>query len=319
MKSTIKQIVIAGLWLSFIFGLPVHAEQTTPEYTPESQQLLNQLEGQIKGTLMAITENERKVGRSMDDFYFSIEVPAQQEANLGMVIDVENVEKGYQVLSVTPGSLAEKINIRSGDKIVAINDVEVKDASDNTALKQLQELTPGQQLKLAFNSKGDVKEAVVEMSGDYMPGIKLEIGSQSVVKLAALTNSDKIGTSDSVEKVDSESNACGQVSVFFRPPESKDIYPAYINAINDRNVVRSRHSFRLPPGKHTIKIHELITDPFLRRSRGLQKAKPIEIDVKPNMSYYLGAKFIRAKRSKVYKELYWEPVVWRTSERSCEL
>ncbi|WP_168204201.1 PDZ domain-containing protein [Aliikangiella coralliicola] len=329
-----KLMSIILLWFVWVSGSLVLAapdeRRTSPEvllekaseFTPESQLLLNQLEGQIKGTVLAITENERKAGRNIDDFYFAIELPAQQQASLGMVLDVENVEQGYSVLSVAPGSLAEKININRGDKIVAINDIEVEATSSNAALEQLQQLTPGQELRLAFNRNGNIKQAVVEMAGDYIPGIKLEIGSQPVFKTALLSEAGDDSENNSQNADDKsmlDENACGEVSVFFRPPETKDIYPAFINTIDDRGVIRTRHSFRLSPGKHIIKLHELITDPFLRRTRGMQKAKPIEIDVKPNMTYYLGAKFIRAKRSRVFKELYWEPVIWRTSERECEL
>jgi hypothetical protein len=99
------------------------------------------------------------------------------------------------------------------------------------------------------------------------------------------------------------------------------LHYANVTRINDRNVNSDRESFRLSPGKHTVYLHEMIADSmFTRRSRSLQTAKTLEIDVKANTTYYLAAKFIRKNRSEQRNGGYWEPVVWKTLENStCKL
>ena len=290
--------------LCMLFSGVVFAEPATRNLSPESQQLLNQLEHQIKGTLVAVSENERLAGNRVNDLYYSIDVPAQQDTNLGLVLDVDNPVDGYSVLSVTPGSEAESLNINAGDRILAINDVAVK--NNDAALSQLSGLMPGHQLKLAVADNGDQREVQTQLTGRYVPGFKVEIG-------AGNANPNLLAMAD-------DANAeCGEVSVFFTPPRAKDIYSAYIHKVDGKQIHYTRPSYRLAPGKHTIHVHERIDDPFLtKRKFGARKSKPLEIDVKANMTYYIGAKFSRKDQHKLRNDQYWQPVVWETKEKNCQ-
>lgn len=276
-------------------------------YTAESEELLNQLQNNIKGTLLAVAENENRVGRSMSKFHYSLDLPPQQMTNLGLILNVDDSSSGYQVLSVTPGSTADQLAIKSGDQVLAINDIEINQRTNNKAIHQLNELVAGQQLKLALNTNGHYKEVSAKITGQYMPGIRLEIGSQPILKVAA---------NDSVDK----SGGCGMVSIFFQPPAARNLYSATIHKIDDDHLKRDRPNFRLPVGKHTIYLHEQINDTMFHvRRPSINKSKPIEIDVKLNTTYYLAAKFLRQYRNNSSKGKYWEPVVWKTSEGECKL
>lgn len=303
MKLYKTLIGILGLFLSSSLYANDH------QYTTESEQLLEQLQGNIKGTLLAVAENEKKAGYDMANFRFSVEFPPQQMTNLGLILDVDRSAEGYKVLSVTPGSTADKLAIKSGDKILAINDVKINKANNEKTISQLNQLVAGEQIKLALNTNGNYKELSTKIAGQYIPGVKLEIGSQALAKMDTKT-----------AKISSAVKGCGQVTVFFDPPQAREIYPAVFNKIGKNHGIRNWHSFRLPVGKHTIYLHEHIYDTkYLLRRIGRQKAKPIEIDVKANTSYHLGAKFIRANRFKTAKGRHWEPVVWKTSESNCKL
>jgi hypothetical protein len=109
---------------------------------------------------------------------------------------------------------------------------------------------------------------------------------------------------------------------FFNPPEAKEIYPASFYKIDDGYLNKDKKSFKLPVGKHTISLHEYITDKNFNRKgrgRGVRKAKSIEIDVKENATYYLGAKFNRKNKLKRSKDEYWTPIVWKISNKECKL
>jgi len=295
---------LIGLLALSLCGSP-YAEDH--QYTPESEQLLEQLQGNIKGTLLAVAENEKRAGYDMADFRFSVEIPPQQMTNLGLILDVDHSAEGYKVLSVTPGSTADKLAIKSGDQILAINDVKIDDTDDKNAIKQLNQLVAGDQIKLALNNNGNYKEFSTTITGQYIPGVKLEIGSQSAVEGAMV-------------KQEEDSQACGEVSIFFLPPVTKNLYSASISKIDDNYLKRDYASFRLPVGKHTIYLHERIDDPvFPVRNRGFNRAKTIEIDVKENITYHLGAKFIRKYRLNGSSGRHWNPVVWKTSEKVCNL
>ncbi|NMP15069.1 hypothetical protein [Thalassotalea sp. Y01] len=123
---------------------------------------------------------------------------------------------------------------------------------------------------------------------------------------------------ESAETVDP--TACGIVSVYKRPPETKRLYHVVINTIDGVPVGSNSHSFVLSPGKHKIKVMENITDSYFTRRRGeMLNYKVIEIDVEANMRYYLGAKYNRKHKSKLKTGEYWDPVVWKTQEKECEV
>lgn len=301
MKLYQSIIISLGLMLSTSF----HTTADVQQYTPESAVLLNQLEGKIKGTLLAVAENENRVGNSMTGFHFSLNLPAQQISNLGLILDVDNSSNGYEVLSVTPGSTAASLAIKGGDRVLAINDIKINASSNGDVVRRLHDLRPGEELKIALLSDGIDKEVTTRVAGQYIPEIKMEIGSDSTESAAAST---------------SDPDACGEISIFFPPNYTEDLHPVSFFKINGDHKKSNRVNFRLPVGKSTIYLHEYINDPFLkRRTKSIQRAKPIEIDIKANTTYYLAAKFLPKKNTKIFREEYWKPVVWKTAEVACKL
>ena len=117
-----------------------------------------------------------------------------------------------------------------------------------------------------------------------------------------------------------QNSQCGIISIYKKPPEAKNIYRVNINSIDGVFVGSRSHSFQLSPGKHKIKVIEQITDSYFTRRRGeMLNYKTFEVDVKADGKYYLGAKYIRKNRSKLKSGEYWEPIIWKTSNSSCEL
>ena len=310
-KLKLSSVLIAGLMSSFV--------SAAPRLTAESQQLLQQLSEQIKGTVIAIGQNEIKAGKKAEDIYIALDFPAEKEAKLGLVLDLEDASSGYRVLSTTPGGFAEQLSIEAGDVITHVNDTEVSDSNNQKLLENIQMLAPGERIKLAVNRNGQLHDFDAQLTGRYIPEIKLEVGAPLSMEAGVANGTTKNPDENEDASQENTGNQCGRVSVFFRPPETRDLYPAKISKIDGESHLIGKSTFRLAPGKHEIKLHERITYRHLRRKKGIQKAKPLEIDIKPNTNYYLAAKFIRNKRMKMVKEEYWEPVVWKTTERKCEL
>ncbi len=330
-KSTIKQAVFKflGTILFLLIFTQTGATQTNQrsKITPESEQLVKDLQQQLKSTIAAITELENNAGNSVKDLYFQVDLPAKHSPNLGLVLDLDSPSNGYKILSVTPGSYADKLNLEPGYLIIAINDIPVDSADKRRAFTELENSTAGDLLRLTIDKKGKTETLESTVVGNYTPSIKLEVGTESSV----LSINDAADVND---------NSCGKVSVFFTPPKSKRFYNAHIAQINDRYVSSRRETYRLKPGKHIIYLREQIDDFLLsirfrstqsdnkwnrRYSRfrgvnGSQYAKSIEIDIKPNTTYNLAAKFIKDKRSKQRTGEYWEPVIWKeTVDDECEL
>jgi len=300
---------LVQLFLVLIFGVSgTVAEQPSTDISSESKELLQQMEKQIKGTLMTVSEIETRAGNNMSDFYYSLELPATQQANLGMVIDFNDFQNGYSVISVTPGSLADEQNIVAGDRIVAIDQVKLNSANVDNTISQLQNIQPEQPLNLTIARNGINQEINLIVKGEYIPALKFEIGNPAFT-------SEQVAENEVDQKTE-----CGTVSVFFTPPEVKDYYPAFFSRINGKGVLRAKDTFRLPTGMHRIHLHELITDPFLnRKGRGPVRAKYLDINIEANTYYQLAAKFNRAKSYKEHRGEHWEPVIWKTTEQKCVL
>ena len=277
------------------------------ELTEESKELLEELKEQLQSTLLAVSELEKKEGNQPDSIYFAIDIPAQHLTNLGLVIDVESSDDGFSVMSVTPGSEAEKMGIIPGEKITKINHVVVNKSTSEQAINELNKVQVGKQISFKVKGENGEREVETEITGVFLPSIKLEIGGESEKMVSGLEP-----TSDS-------ESSCGEISVFFSPPATRKLYPAYINGIDGKGVNRMKKTFRLKPGKYQVKVHELINSTLLtRRSRALQRAKTLEIEVKANVRYDLAAKFISEKKFSLRDE-FWEPVIWREKEQQCEL
>jgi hypothetical protein len=282
--------------LNIVFCCSLLAATQSQNMTDESAELLEQLEEQIKGTLMAIAENESKVGRDMSTFYYSIEVPAQKITNLGLVLDVIHSASGYKVLSVTPGSAADRLKIKSGDQVLSINSIRIDDASSNSAISELHNLIPGDKLELTIKSEGQFREISTIVTGQLIPRIQMEFGSEE-------------------EYVD---ESCGVVSIFLTPPQDKAIATVKIYQVDDDRLKTNRHSFRITPGWHTIYVYRNYdASSVTGRKIDPEKIKSIEMNIDKNTTYYFGAQFKNTFKRQSADD--WEPVVWKSVTRDCSL
>lgn len=309
LSSSLKMIKRAFnvMWLSIACVIcinNVHATQATPELTEESKQLLQQLQTQIKVTLLSVSKQEQKVGRKMSHFHYQVKMPAMQEANIGLSLDLEDLNNGFTVVAVAKGSLADKLNIKARDSILSVNGKAVNIKSKNQIIQIFQKLVPGDVLDLVVmqgQEKNTIRTTVV---GRQIPEYSLTVGDKNAVTPAKSTPMQE---------------QCGVVTVKTVPPSIRDIYAAYIMNIDGRGVDTKRTNFKLSPGKHTIRVHELISGGSLSRHRStMQIAKTLEVHIEPNMKYYLGARFVREKRSSRLKEEFWQPVIWKISEQECQ-
>jgi hypothetical protein len=322
MKSKKSNIFPASILIFGLCLLSSFAQST--QTSPESEMLIDGLVKQITSTMLAVAEAEKKAGNDIRNLYVEIDIPGTQSSNLGLVLDTDD-KQGFRILSVTPGSLADSLNFKQGDLVTSINGVDTTFKAEPTAFAELENTLPGDTLRIGLNRQGALSVIEAIVTGQYTPPIKIELGSQSLNNASqnstmtgrALTG----GLADAGEQGNIDKLACGSVSVFFRPPITQRLYNAYIIKIGERSVLRNRSSFRLPPGKHTFYVHELIDDPLLtRRSRAPQRPKAIEIDIAANTTYYLAAKFNIDKRTQEKGGDYWDPIVWKVmDDRPCEL
>lgn len=121
-------------------------------------------------------------------------------------------------------------------------------------------------------------------------------------------------------------DTCARVSVFDGASRKQKLYPAVLIEVDGSTPGPSTSdSFRLTPGKHSLKVAEAIDSrQFIaaqnRDRDGRSKHdryKTLEIDAQPGVTYHLAARFIPEHRNDVRSGAYWEPVIWKESRVPC--
>ncbi|MDN7138489.1 PDZ domain-containing protein [Pseudidiomarina sp. 1ASP75-14] len=225
----------------------------------------------------------------------TLEEPTRSYFDWGAVLNPSG-----RVMSVRDDSVAQEMGIEVGDRILSVDGQQLAEQSLQDIVSYLETLDHGNSFAVTVQRQGQTETLSGRVKATVIPGWRLEVDVEQTV----------------VDKAN-EAN-CGRVSVFVTPPEARDLYPAYFVSIDGDNVLTRKPIFKLSPGKHSIEVHELISDPWVRRSRSINQPKQLELNVEPDTTYYIAARFIREKRLSSVREEYWEPVVWREVKQQCD-
>jgi hypothetical protein len=278
------------------------------QWTPHSQELLHSLTNDIKETLSLLARQESKQGRSIENFQYRLELAEVNKVDLGLVVELNKRQSALTVISVTPSGLAAAHGLTVDDEIVSVGTLQVSTGSENVILQRLQQLELGEDLKFRVNRSGVRQEIVIPVTARFMPGINLEIGP-GFANQATTTADEKIAAT-----------ACGEVSVLEPLPINGELFPATFNLIDADSDSKKQTNIQLPVGRHSINVYEQIDGDGLklRVDRG-QTAKVIEINVRADTHYHLGAKLVDKNSQETASGAYWEAVIWKTSRQQCQL
>jgi len=262
--------------------------------------ILCTLESTIEKTLNSIEQYEIAAGAQN----FKLNLSSNTASNsLGLLLD----NNSLQVLAVTPNLLADSAGVKKND---VINSIKIDDEDFSPTDKALAD-------KLKFNS---IMQFDVSRGNENKILKAKKATNQDLDTLDWELNIEKVITASAV--AGNKQDACGQINQFFTPITNKLQYPVLILEIDGKSVT-NRNRYKLKPGKHTIKLNELINDSFyslkFESKRERFKAQTLEITVEPNKTYELAAQYIkRQERSSENKKQYWEPIVWRTTDKLCK-
>ena len=221
---------------------------------------------------------------------------------LGAVVDVRQANRnGIALLAVTPGGAADRMGLQAGDRLLAIN---------------------GRRLDGATKPSSALDGALQESSG------ALQVEASRNGKPLALS-----GRADAVSLVaPGNSKSCGYVSTRAGVvPRTQHIFHADITQIDGRSTpIEPSYRHRVSTGTHVLVVREFIDSNYLSSAQLNQIAKmkkfafaraykSFVIDVKPNMSYRIGARLIKDKldTQSIRDNAYWEPVVWEVVPEAC--
>ena len=219
---------------------------------------------------------------------------------LGAVVDVRRAHaEGLRVLAVTPGGAAERLGLRVDDRLQAINGQSLAGVAD-----------PGATLSRAVDASGGSLRLQVLRDGQ-------------VTRLS--------GTADT--PVTATSQGCGFVTTLGATPRnSRNIHQAEITMIDGQSTPLfdvNRH--QLGVGQHALVVAERIEPhrlsnvqnhqiSLLKRREGVRGFyKALVVDIKPDTTYYIGARLLpdRLDNVSIRANAYWEPVVWQERAADC--
>lgn len=292
--------VIKAATLMFFISSSVSASET--EQNKKTEQI-NRLLQEVAYKISQLANSEES---DIKDFHYVAEIPARSKASLGLTLDPNYSNRGLKVLSVLPGSTSDESGIMAGDLLVDINGNGISQENAKERIAELASMSAGESVTLGLVRGNEKLTKSLRLNEQYIPSVRVEVGDSS--------NAEVI-----IEKSSLNADACGRVSVFFTPPKALDLYPVTFYTIDGEGVLTSRHSFKLPVGKHRIQLHEQIDDFRLkRRSKSIVQRKELIIDVQENTTYYLAAKFDSSEKLTLDNDKIWEPIVWKQVENRCD-
>lgn len=224
---------------------------------------------------------------------------------LGAVVDVRRANvKGVTVLAITPGGAASRIGLQAGDQLRVVNGQRLDDT-----------LTPSSVLERALQAGNGTLEVEAIRNGEpvFLSG---RADTETPINAA----------------VRGASRSCGYVSSLgVVPKSSQGIHDAVITSIDGRSTpLQPTNRHRLSAGRHVLIVSEAIDDFYLTSSQSRDRLyvlrhlqarayKALIVDVKPGVSFRVGAKLLPEKMDgrSIRNNEYWQPVVWKEVPERC--
>lgn len=259
------------------------------------------------------------LGDHPEEVHLSIDEPSRRVADLGVLVDSTSAERahdGLRILGTTPGGSAEHGGLRPGDVIVSVNGTSLKNLGSDSDGRALAAATlrtsvndAQSKLQLDVMRNGDLLAMNVPVQSVFVPAMRVELGSGAVAAQTTMSSS---------------SSGCGRISTYDVAPRSERIYHATIEQIDGVTPGPSgQETYRVSAGQHKLLVNEDIPtrqvgigpDATMRSQR--DHSKVLMIDVKPDTTVMVGAKFHEDKANNVRNGEYWDPIAWREKGMSC--
>jgi PDZ domain len=313
MKLRLSTLIAIALSVS-AFAADVNGSPSTASTSLAEQRLRQDMQ-----LLLSRMSASGMLGDHPEQVHMSIDEPSRRIADLGVLVDSTSAERahdGLRILGTTPGGSAEHGGLRSGDVIVAVNGTSLKNLgadSDGRALaaatlrSSVNDAAPTT-LQLNVVRNGDQLAMSVPVQSVFVPALRVELGS----------------VSSAAQTTVSSSSGCGRISTYDVAPRSERIYHATIQQIDGVTPGSSgQEDYRVSAGPHKLLVNEDIPtrqvgigpDATMRSQR--DHSKVLLVDIKPDTTVMIGAKFHQDKANSVRNGEYWDPIAWREKSMSC--
>ncbi len=310
--------MLRSLIVSLLFGTTLAASAADAVADPavaqrvreEVQQLLTRLA--VSGAL----------GAHPEQLNLNIDEPAHRAADLGLLVDATNAahaRDGLRVLGTSPGGAAALLGVRAGDVLVAVNGHSLRDlgADENgralaasTLKASVESLPDGAAIKLDVERSGTPLALAGAMQSVTLPALRLGLGGPAIASADMPAGSGNVAS------------GCGRVSMIDLAPRQQALYGALILTIDGVAPGPSTaQKFRVSAGSHVLEVAERI--PTSEMGVGSiatlrnNKLKKLNIDVAPNSTVMIAARFNRDRGFKLGEDTYWDPIAWKTIPENC--
>lgn len=265
-----------------------------------------QVEAEMDATLLYLAERD---ALGSFDQPLTISRPAQVRYELGAVVDVRKPDpRGLEVLAITPDGAAARMGLKTGDRLVAINDRRL-DGQAAPAPLLLDAVREGHGAVRLLAARGKSRlQLTGQADTTAIPAYQLTVG----------------------DAASRHASGCGYVSYSAMPPASEGLFESFITRIDGRSTPARINLLRVPAGRHVLTVQELIPEHRLSASQNLQRRlmqrqsmarayKTLVVDIKPDTDYRVATRLHKDKldRGSIRANEYWEPVVWEQRAIRC--
>ncbi len=263
------------------------------------------------------------LGDHPDQIQMSVEEPGRRVADLGVLVDSSSADRahdGLRIVGTTPGGSAEHSGLRPGDVIVSVNGNSLKNLgadADGRALaattlrSTVNDVPDAAGLHMDVLRNGDILAMNVPVQSVFVPAMRVQLGNTAMAAHMETASSSSGG-------------GCGRISTFDVAPRGQHLYHAKIMQLDGKTPGPSgQENYRVSAGPHTLVVSEDIptremTGGAMASLRFRQNThKELVVDVKPNTTALVGAKFRDDKALDFAHGEYWDPVVWREASEGC--
>jgi len=262
------------------------------------------------------------LGAHPEQLALDIDEPAQRSVNLGLLVDATNAANahdGLRVLGTTPGSTAERLGVRPGDVIVAVNGRSLRElgADDSgralaaaTLKSSIDALPADASVELDVRRGGSQLALNGPLQSVQLPALRVALGAAA---MAAAEPAPVPAT-----------GGCGRISLQDLAPRQQQLFGAAILLVDGVTPgPTGAKNYRVSAGTHELLVREqiptrrLVGVPELAALNFRSKPKPLTVTVKPNTTVMIAAHFNEDRTNEFSTGGYWDPVAWKEVEETC--
>jgi membrane-associated protease RseP (regulator of RpoE activity) len=265
---------------------------------------------QLRAVMTELVETGAFGDQSPQQISLAVDTPAERVSNLGLLVDsAHEYRDGLHVFGVTPGGGAERIGVRAGDVLVALNGNSLADKADAASemRRSIGALPDGSPLAFDIRRNGQAVAMSGALSSVYLPPMRLMIGTGALLATS--------GTND-------VSSGCGRITEFDVAPRQQHLHAAKIISIDGvAPGPTGTMSYRVKAGQHVLKVAEGIESRYLSFGGRMHSAasvyKSLTIDVPPDTTILIAARLNEDKRNEPKDGAFWDPVAWKQVAEPC--